>query len=144
MYCIYLKYFSCFRQIKKFYFHSGRCVGAWMSELACNYPCKANRLCQISQHHCFQLAPLKVFFILTDVRNVLLADISTPGMKCLSSRTPHTHVVHYRHRTCHHLCFEQTNHVLFSDVLDQFTLLLVLTNAFCSEIIIAVYIEITL
>lgn len=109
MYSIYLKYFSCFQGIKKFYFHDGRCVDAWMSELACSYPCKTNHLCQISQHHCFQLAPLKVFFILTKVRNVLLADISTPGRKRPSSCIPHRHMIRYRHHTHYYMCFEQTN-----------------------------------
>lgn len=137
MHCVYLKYFSCFKGVKKFWFYVGRCVIAWMSELACEYPCKLNRSCQISQHPCFQLVTLKAFFLLSKVRNILL-------MKFLHSRNEVSfikYMINYRHHAHHYASCEQTNHVLYSDPADHFTLLLAVTNVFCLEITIALYEE---
>lgn len=62
----------------------------------------------------------------------------------IHSRTEVSFVIrmmNYRHHTHLYVCFEQINHVLYSDPVDHFTLLLTVTNVFCLERTIALYEE---
>lgn len=49
--------------------------------------------------------------------------------------------INYRLHAHHYVCFERTNHVLYSDLADHSVLLLTVTSVFCLEITTPLYEE---